>query len=732
MQLPSCLLLLPSSLCPVPFFVDVSREREQRGAAAAASAAAAAAAARSFHCCSADMQPQQQQQKQQQQQQQQAGTMKRSPEEDPLAFLARRKKSRSKASSSSSSSSSSARNGTRLSGSRRDSVASAASSALFTERRRRRPSEEASLDGSSSSQAAAAAAAGGSSSSSSQGGPPGSSQASFNHWSQGRDTSGAPRGGRGPLDDSQGGGGPSQGSAEAPPTCFPRSVAAALAAAAPAAFAAAAIAAAAPDACAPAAIAAAASAAFAAIAAAAPAAFSAYADAAAAEGRHCSSKTHLLFSGVGGGIAADAPLIAALEDLLDVSCYCCCCCCCCCSRCAGGACACMWLLPVCSAVAAAVAAAEFVAAALYEACGERLRQMLLLLFEATPQGGPSGGPQGPRLGLGSAQTRPLLAIPGASIRGDAAAVLASADTSGAKAAAGAAVAAAAAAAPNAAQGRVMQLQQRDLTEAALVSREAAKALLQEMQIQAEEIVEIWPLRRSLVFLSQPQDAVSFCTDAFLLYRASSVHMVPCLLSVSLPSLDLLEAEGVCTPESTAGDILWLPLWCAETLGRQGLIKVMLPPFLQSNQVKGYLRAEERHKRGLEPLPVFFFEAARLLLFNPLTVQQQQSLSFLVLLAAGLVLQLWDRRQAKIAAALVSANLEESVVRMDHIQPSETYMLLEVLALSHLLSPLQQQQQQGWMGKGKSSHACNVVIETLKATKSDSRSQQQQQQQQQQP
>ncbi|KAL8273088.1 hypothetical protein Esti_003009 [Eimeria stiedai] len=532
--------------------------------------------------------------------------MKRSPEEDPLAFLARRKKSRSKPSSSSSSSS--ARNGGRLSGVRRDSVASAASSAFFTERRRRRPSEEAPPDNSSSSinsQPAAAAAAGGSSSS--QGGGPGSSQGSFGHWSQGRDTSGAPRGNRIPLDESHGGGGrPSQRSAELPPTwSFSFS-------------------------------------------------FGSHVVLPPVPSRDTSRcmllaaqlpvRARLSLAGVGGGIAADSPLIAALEDLLDRS-------------------------------LSQSRSLSGVQAALYEACGERLRQMLLLLFEATPQGGLSGGPQGPRLGLGGAQDPPLLAIPAASIRGDAAAVLASADTAGAKAAAAAAVAAAAAAAPNATQGRVMQLQQRDLSEAALVSREAGKALLQEMQHQAEEIVEIWPLRRSLVFLAQPQDAVSFCTDAFLLYRASSVHMVPCLLSVSLPSLDLLEAEGVCTPESTAGDILWLPLWCAETLSRHGLVKVMLPPFLESNQVKGYLQAEERHKRGLEPLPVFFFEVARLLLFNPLV--QPLGTQARCDKEKGLVLQLWDRRQAKIAAALVSANLEDSVVRMDHIQPSETYMLSHV-------------------------------------------------------
>ncbi|OEH75499.1 gins complex [Cyclospora cayetanensis] len=268
----------------------------------------------------------------------------------------------------------------------------------------------------------------------------------------------------------------------------------------------------------------------------------------------------------------------------------------------------------------------------------------------------------------------------------------------------------------------MQLQHQDIAEAALVSREAARALLQEMQQQADDLVEIWPLRRSVVFLSRPQDSVSFCLDAFLLHRASSVHMVPCLLSSSLPPLDLLETDGLQTPEATAGEILWLPLWCAEVLSRQRLIRVMLPPFLHAgardrgvcldgergreggcvfmflcgaarpeacddegeegegdggeiggnNQVKGYLRQEERHKQGLEPLPVFFFETARLLLFNPLV--QPLGTEARWQKEKGLVLQLWDRRQAKIAATLSAANLEDKLVRMDHIQPSETYML----------------------------------------------------------
>ena len=121
--------------------------------------------------------------------------------------------------------------------------------------------------------------------------------------------------------------------------------------------------------------------------------------------------------------------------------------------------------------------------------------MLLLLFEATPQGGLQGGPLGPRLGLGTTRDPPLLAIPSAAIRGDAASVLAAAETTAAKAAAAAAVAAAASAAPNATQGRVMQLQQRDISEASLVSRGAARALIHEMQQQAEDLVEIWPLRR---------------------------------------------------------------------------------------------------------------------------------------------------------------------------------------------------------------------------------------------
>ncbi|CDJ44577.1 hypothetical protein ETH_00023845 [Eimeria tenella] len=90
------------------------------------------------------------------------------------------------------------------------------------------------------------------------------------------------------------------------------------------------------------------------------------------------------------------------------------------------------------------------------------------------------------------------------------------------------------------------------------------------------------------------------------------------------------------------------------------------------QIKSFLRKEEKQKRGLEPLPVFFFETARLLLFNPLV--QPLGTEVLWEKEKGLVLQLWDRRQAKIAAALSAANLDEQVIRMDHIQPSETYML----------------------------------------------------------
>ncbi|XP_026192093.1 uncharacterized protein LOC113147071 [Cyclospora cayetanensis] len=350
--------------------------------------------------------------------------MKRSPEDDPLAFLARRKKSRqnpSTATAANHSSSNRVGRGRDSSSLRRDSVASAASSIPFTERRRRRPSENDSLEGVTSSQTAAAAA-GRSSGDAVRRSIPSSSQASFPSVSQGGTGDVRPSS----LGTFIDGGSHPQGSPEftsnpSPSHPFDSSVAL-------------------------------------------PPLPSRDASRCILLAAQLPTRARLSLAGVGGGMAADAELIEALEDLLDRK-------------------------------LAQARTLPGVQGDLYEACGERLRQLLLLLFEADPQSSRQGSILGNRLGLGTAETPPLLAVPFASIRGDAAAVQAGADTAAAKTAAAAAVAAAAVAAPAASEGRVMQLQHQDIAEAALVSREAARALLQEMQQQADDLVEIWPLRR---------------------------------------------------------------------------------------------------------------------------------------------------------------------------------------------------------------------------------------------
>lgn len=122
-----------------------------------------------------------------------------------------------------------------------------------------------------------------------------------------------------------------------------------------------------------------------------------------------------------------------------------------------------------------------------------MRQILLLLFDAVPDNSADGGLN---WGYCDKHHTPLLAIPTASVRADAVAGGAAARTPGALAAAASWMAAATAAVPTDDTNRVMQLRDRDLTEAALVTREAARALVEEQRRQqAEDIVEIWPLRR---------------------------------------------------------------------------------------------------------------------------------------------------------------------------------------------------------------------------------------------
>ncbi|CBZ51637.1 conserved hypothetical protein [Neospora caninum Liverpool] len=226
---------------------------------------------------------------------------------------------------------------------------------------------------------------------------------------------------------------------------------------------------------------------------------------------------------------------------------------------------------------------------------------------------------------------------------------------------------------------------QELRGATLVRKETATGLIEKIlqggvfgdrRSQAAALdLEVWPLRRSTEFLARSRSAFGSALDSLLMFRASSLCVVPCQLIMPLPSLDLHAVEGFELEEIPPGQLLLLPAWCAQVLYRRRLADVYLPKFLTAEQLKQTLSREEKMKEELSDLPECFFDIANLILFNPLL--QPRGAEFDGEKERGLVLQIWDRRQTKISRIISRHRASDDRIAVTNIQPSETFLLSHV-------------------------------------------------------
>ncbi|PHJ25307.1 gins complex protein [Cystoisospora suis] len=240
---------------------------------------------------------------------------------------------------------------------------------------------------------------------------------------------------------------------------------------------------------------------------------------------------------------------------------------------------------------------------------------------------------------------------------------------------------------------------QELRGATLVRKETARGLVERLigdGVLAEgrgyatgtgPDVEVWPLRSSIQFLSKNHGAYGSALDCLLMFRASSLSIIPCQLLMPLPPVDLHAVEGFMLEEAPTGCLLLLPAWCAQVLHRRRLADVYLPSFLTAEELKSTIAREEKMKDELAELPECFFEISNFILFNPLlqprgvqSICQQErddgggdALSF----PSGLVLQIWDRRQKKIADIISRHRATDERITLTNIQPSETFLLSHV-------------------------------------------------------
>ncbi|KFH08712.1 GINS complex protein [Toxoplasma gondii ARI] len=225
---------------------------------------------------------------------------------------------------------------------------------------------------------------------------------------------------------------------------------------------------------------------------------------------------------------------------------------------------------------------------------------------------------------------------------------------------------------------------QELRGATLVRKETAAGLIEKIiqggrfgdRSQESSLdLEVWPLRRSTEFLARRRSAFGSALDSLLMFRASSLCVIPCQLIMPLPSLDLQAVEGFELEEVAPGQLLLLPAWCAQVLYRRRLADVYLPRFLTAEQLKQTLSREEKMKEELSDLPESFFDIANLILFNPLL--QPRGAEFDGEKERGLVLQIWDRRQTKISQIISRHRASDDRIAVTNIQPSETFLLSHV-------------------------------------------------------
>ncbi|KAK2195851.1 bifunctional GINS subunit [Babesia duncani] len=183
----------------------------------------------------------------------------------------------------------------------------------------------------------------------------------------------------------------------------------------------------------------------------------------------------------------------------------------------------------------------------------------------------------------------------------------------------------------------------------------------------------------------------------VLFQRATRELVVIKALVDLPSFQLAQYEGYDLEPLKTGERAWLPIYISQRLSHIGACVVELPQFLHLDKIRE-IRALERASQDLQKLDnPFYFELAYIFtkakLISKLQVPcgQQNSMFRYISKIAGVVDDLKYLRASKINrgipyiflvlilhAALERLPLEESIIQLENIQYSETYMVNQIL------------------------------------------------------